>query len=224
MKKTRKTEGITLVALVITIILLLILAGITINSLVGSGLFEKAQLAKEKTDASQTDENEKLKEYEDILNGQIDGSRDTETVSREEYDKLKNKVEQLETNYKNKVEQLETELINYKNKFDDHINLEWTLINSITTANQWVEVNTQIDEYDYIAISVYATDWGDINQCVISVKDLKERYNSTNKTIGVDATHSGHHDGGSIYFTNGKLYANMWRSNSNRTFNIYGIK
>ncbi len=40
-----KDNGITLVALVITIIILLILAGITINSLTNSGLFGKAQEA-----------------------------------------------------------------------------------------------------------------------------------------------------------------------------------
>ncbi len=36
-----KNRGITLVALVITIIILLILAGISISSLTGSGLFQK---------------------------------------------------------------------------------------------------------------------------------------------------------------------------------------
>lgn len=41
----RKNKGITLVALVVTIILLLILAGITIGQLTGSGLFSKVQLA-----------------------------------------------------------------------------------------------------------------------------------------------------------------------------------
>ena len=50
-KKTLKkdSKGITLVALVITIIILLILAGISISALTGSGLFGKAQYAKERT-------------------------------------------------------------------------------------------------------------------------------------------------------------------------------
>ena len=43
-----KNKGITLVALVVTIILLLILAGITISSLTGSGLFENAKIAEQK--------------------------------------------------------------------------------------------------------------------------------------------------------------------------------
>ena len=48
MKKLKEVRGITLVALVITIIILLILAGISISSLTGSGLFQKAGDAKTK--------------------------------------------------------------------------------------------------------------------------------------------------------------------------------
>ena len=44
--KRKKNKGITLIALVITIIILLILAGISIASLTESGLFEKAKEAK----------------------------------------------------------------------------------------------------------------------------------------------------------------------------------
>lgn len=50
MKKIKKNnKGITLVALVITIIILLILAGISISSLTENGLFKKAEIAKENT-------------------------------------------------------------------------------------------------------------------------------------------------------------------------------
>lgn len=46
----RKSEnGITLIVLVITIVILLILAGITIIQLTGNGIFEKAKFAKERT-------------------------------------------------------------------------------------------------------------------------------------------------------------------------------
>ena len=49
MQKIKTNKGITLVALVITIIILLILAGISIMSLTNTGLFGKAQEAKTKT-------------------------------------------------------------------------------------------------------------------------------------------------------------------------------
>lgn len=48
-KIKNKQRGITLVALVITIIILIILAGITIAQLTGHGLFEKAKLASKET-------------------------------------------------------------------------------------------------------------------------------------------------------------------------------
>ena len=51
-----KNAGITLIALVLTIIVLLILAGISIATLTGSGLFENAKLAKEKSENSQKKE------------------------------------------------------------------------------------------------------------------------------------------------------------------------
>lgn len=50
MKNKNMQGGITLVALVITIIILLILAGITISQLIGSGLLKKANQSKEKTE------------------------------------------------------------------------------------------------------------------------------------------------------------------------------
>ena len=67
MKKTDKQRGITLIALVITIIILLILAGITITSLKETGLFTKAQQAKQNTLEAQLKENTILDEYTDKI-------------------------------------------------------------------------------------------------------------------------------------------------------------
>ena len=49
MEKTRKNKGITLVALVITIVILLILAGISIQAITNTGLFENAKRAAEES-------------------------------------------------------------------------------------------------------------------------------------------------------------------------------
>ena len=46
---SKKNKGITLVALVVTIVVLLILAGISISTLTNTGIFGKAKDAKEKT-------------------------------------------------------------------------------------------------------------------------------------------------------------------------------
>ena len=61
MKNTFKSsKGITLVALVITIIILLILAGISISALTNTGIFGKAKEAKQKSDEAALDQNTKL--------------------------------------------------------------------------------------------------------------------------------------------------------------------
>ena len=68
MKKILKnTKGITLVALVITIIILLILAGISISALTNTGIFQKAKDAKQKSEDAALDQNTKLDEYENEL-------------------------------------------------------------------------------------------------------------------------------------------------------------
>ena len=68
MKKTFKnSKGITLVALVITIIILLILAGISISALTNTGIFQKAKDAKQKSEDAALDQNTNLDEYENEL-------------------------------------------------------------------------------------------------------------------------------------------------------------
>ncbi len=69
MKIRRKREtGITLIALVISIIVLLILAGVTIAALSGdNGIVTRAKEAKEKTEQAQQDEEETLSNMEGIL-------------------------------------------------------------------------------------------------------------------------------------------------------------
>ena len=74
MKKTKRQNGITLVALVITIIILLILATISIQSLTNTGLFAKAQEAREKTRNAEENQARTLNEYEDELNKYISGN------------------------------------------------------------------------------------------------------------------------------------------------------
>ena len=64
MKMKNNNKGITLVALVITIILLLILAGVTISSITSTGLFEKAKEAKRKQEEAQRQEESELALYE----------------------------------------------------------------------------------------------------------------------------------------------------------------
>lgn len=78
MKKVMENKkGITLVALVITIIILLILAGITISQLIGSKLFENARLTEQKYKEAQEKENDILADYENMMVS-LGGARDVD--------------------------------------------------------------------------------------------------------------------------------------------------
>ncbi len=72
--KDKFNKGITLVALVITIIILLILATISIQALTNTGLFQKAKEAKEKTEVAEVNQAKMLNEYEDELNKYVSGN------------------------------------------------------------------------------------------------------------------------------------------------------
>ena len=63
-----KDKGITLIALVITIIILLILAGISISALTNQGLFKNAKAAQNATEKAEKEQGQRLNEYEDEIN------------------------------------------------------------------------------------------------------------------------------------------------------------
>ena len=75
-----KNNGITLIALVVTIIVLLILAGISISMLTGqNGILNRASEAKEKNEDATDLEYLQTKAYEAITNYYVSGSNETET-------------------------------------------------------------------------------------------------------------------------------------------------
>ena len=68
-KTLRRNKGITLIALVVTIIVLLILAGISIAMLTGhNGILNRAAKAKEKTENANENEQRKLAQAEALMN------------------------------------------------------------------------------------------------------------------------------------------------------------
>ena len=78
--KEKNINGVTLVALVITIIILLILVGISIQALTQTNLFNQAKQAKNITENAQKDENKTLGEYSSKINEYISGtSRDEDS-------------------------------------------------------------------------------------------------------------------------------------------------
>ena len=71
-----KDKGITLIALVITIIILLILAGISISALTNQGLFKNAKIAQNATEKAEAEQGQRLNEYEDEINKYLNNNED----------------------------------------------------------------------------------------------------------------------------------------------------
>jgi type II secretory pathway pseudopilin PulG len=66
----KQEKGVTLVALVITIVILLILAGVSMAGLTGqNGLLTRAQQARNLSNEGAAEENEMLKNTETLING-----------------------------------------------------------------------------------------------------------------------------------------------------------
>ena len=82
--KEPKEKGITLIALVITVVILIILATVTLNVVLGEGgLIQRAQQAKELTEQVQKDEQDELKGAEEFINGVLAGKGTTTTPIEE---------------------------------------------------------------------------------------------------------------------------------------------
>ena len=77
-KKINREKGITLIALVITIIILLILAGISISALTNQGLFKNAKIAQNATEKAEAEQGKTLNEYEDEINKYLSNNDKTE--------------------------------------------------------------------------------------------------------------------------------------------------
>ena len=77
MTKSRN-KGITLIALVITIIILLILVGISISALTNQGLFKNAKEAQNATEKAEAEQGNVLNEYEDEINKYLETNKKVE--------------------------------------------------------------------------------------------------------------------------------------------------
>ncbi|MCI9087172.1 MAG: type II secretion system protein [Clostridia bacterium] len=91
-KSMKEQSGITLVALVVTIVVLLILAGITIMYTMGeNSIFKKAQEAKNKTEEAIKNEQEYMSQIDNMLNEYINGN----TTKEETVADIVNKVQTI---------------------------------------------------------------------------------------------------------------------------------
>ena len=140
----KSTKGITLIALVITIIVLLILAGVSIAMLTGeNGILTQAQRAKNETDEAQVEEQNILTGYEQIINAStgvnlrtITGYETSNTIAQ---DSLGNRV----------VVPAGFRVVNPEDNVEDGIIIE-DVAHGETVGSQfiWIPVGTDVKKKD----------------------------------------------------------------------------
>ena len=151
--KSIKSNGITLVSLVVTIIILLIIAGISISQLTRKGLSKKAQLAKEEQSNSEVLENRTLNEYEKNISVMLnDETKKSEYTSNDIEDFTPN-IKEINGDY------IEVQVDEIKTKNDVQIGgYIWILngkVKGCTTENKYVFVDLEYNtEYQIQVIAV----------------------------------------------------------------------
>ena len=163
--KENLNKGITLVALVITIIILLILAGVTITALTQTGLFEKAKQAKNAMENAQTKENATLSDYSSEINEYISSNRNDKENSQSLINKDDGIYNKSEGGY----------IFN-------------TSQNDITyTNNNIITLSESIENYNYIEFECdnnYSTEgYSYPFSQRYSVSQIKEHYSNTNEFV-----------------------------------------
>ena len=98
MKKTKAQKGITLIALIITVVILMILAAVAINSITNEGIISKTEDTTDKFKQEQEKEKDVLDYYEDLIEGKVKYVKDVQeqvlstTQNTNVYDKYGNKI------------------------------------------------------------------------------------------------------------------------------------
>ena len=172
MKKILKSKkGITLVALVITVIILLILAGISIATLTGSGLFEKARLAEQESKNKQKEEQGILRDYENKIGEYVGSNRNNSY-------KAKSLINKNDTLYSATDKGF---------VFDTP-----TTYTDLSSRNYFINLTDSISNYDYIVFNYdvcYSNtfNWGNIKTISTQFSNgfLKVEMNSTENWITV---------------------------------------
>ena len=84
-KTMQEERGITLIALIVTIITMLILAGISIKLAIdNNGVIENAKEAKNQYEQAQTEDDSKLSDLSSIMKNKLDANRGNSSNSGEE--------------------------------------------------------------------------------------------------------------------------------------------
>lgn len=132
----KQEKGITIITLVVTIIILIILAGVTISSIIGeNGIISQAKKAKENMQIAKVEEEEQLNRlYEEMENNQSGVLPD----------------EGLTGELQNKLEALKQEFEIFKKQIAEAITQEGIEVKQTASAEEMVEGIHQIAKQQYI--------------------------------------------------------------------------
>ena len=175
MRKLFKNEiGITLMALVITIIILLILAGITISSLTQSGLFMNANDAKERTIKAQLKEEIEMAIHEIQMEEIPEGNNvDLEFIKGKLEGKLEEKFKNIIIELSEEKDEITGEYKDYEYVIDDKLNV--TIEGKVGVKPKITyELSSTEPQQEEITITVKAT---------ISEGEVKSIVNPDNEEI-----------------------------------------
>ena len=182
MKKQMKNDTrITLVALVITIIILLILAGIGITALTQPGLFEKAKESKEITENAIENENFTLGKYENTIN-QLTNSRSSNLNIEvksiiNSNDTLYNNGYIFETPTGSTTYDVSKSIINLNDSIEEYKYLLFDIDNFYITSNSYVLEHTELIEVNKIK-ELYTNNYGwKYGNYFIFVNDAGDNHN-----------------------------------------------
>lgn len=148
-KQKLKEHGVTIMSLVITIVVLLILSGITIKfALSDNGILKQSKLASEKYQNRALQEqialNQVAKEMEnslDMSSGNTSGS----DIGKEDSDELQKQIEDLQNEVNSLTEQIQNEKAE-KQKLQNQVN---NLTKDLNTADSKInDLNSQITQKD----------------------------------------------------------------------------
>ena len=141
-------RGITLIALVITIVVLLILASVSIATLTGdNGILKQATRAKEETEKAKTNEQTDLVKMEDLINESVNGSE----------------VEQVTDTAPGVLERNDTETNTYTiNSIEDLVFFSYDVNNNRNTyEGQTIKLGLSLDfDSSKSYVDAYRTDYG----------------------------------------------------------------
>ena len=181
--KLKEIKGITLIALVITIVVLLILAGVSIATLTGeNGILTQANTAKEKNKEAEAEEIFKLIANEWQIEKRKTGARDLKKFLEDEASNYGVEVEDgtvlvykgqriiIDSEGNLTEEPLTVEELQKENKFEYYS----TLSNAITDANNGTQDNADTDKENAVA-GIYTDKNGEINVVLMKNTTLNSR-------------------------------------------------